>query len=781
MSKVNGGIRTRNAREIYVEQLPHGQGLTPYMNRKRKPFTHLNSFDDTDLAYRSTSGYLRDMFQQNPYASNEMISERDIPRTKTASELTFKSNTHRPTSGNPKYKAQEDYYDEIQLLKKEMKTVKSENSVLRAKIRRLDEDNARKRKEIDSLCDTNKDGDLRGTLSGSLTDRNNNISNANAILRLKQRIFKLESDLKQKVATIEEIKSDPRWTKGTELEIQNRALIGELNRQKVERLNYLQQNDYVATVDEEKKNAVRKLTKEKDEYKTENEILKKKVEELERGKPLSTRSVDDSSNKELLRTIEDLKEKSKSSENKLEQINASLDKLRRERDRYREELDQANEKLEDMRRDLDKQKNLNQIGRSSPVLKRDEQQQHRDSISLSTTRSKRSQSPIVENRTPRSPPNVIHRDSASSEEHTKSDSRPSTPVRKPMEPIGSRTLSTSTSNTSLNVKRPTTPVKSSAKNVHDKDWTAADDNRVKNFREKRAATVIQRGWRHHDKSRKEPLRDINKARHENLDKWDSKISASKKSSETQSPRSNFKVDNVDRDSIRSRPSSASATPNETALKNVQAALRGYLNRSEIDKTRSGISSPTPKQRSPAPIGKSEHTESEDDDYPSVRSSKPTRALFGSEKKRDTPYDQSKSSTKQTSPNDKIQSDHRSSLSARSSVSKTDRSPSPPPASHRPSSPLVDGSKHTVPNDRNKLGFFNRFSTSDRDSPANLRRPSSSSKTHRPGSPSISDHQSPRHMSPDNTRPPSRTSPIVTKQPVKKTTNNSDDDDDVVGF
>ncbi|CAF5091922.1 unnamed protein product, partial [Rotaria sp. Silwood1] len=52
--------------------------------------------------------------------------------------------------------------------------------------------------------------------------------------------------------------------------------------------------DYVATVDEEKKNAVRKLTKEKDEYKTENEILKKKVEELEkleRGKPLSTRSV----------------------------------------------------------------------------------------------------------------------------------------------------------------------------------------------------------------------------------------------------------------------------------------------------------------------------------------------------------------------------------------------------------------------------------------------------------------------------------------------------------
>ncbi|CAF1072986.1 unnamed protein product [Rotaria sordida] len=292
MSKINGGIRTKNAREMYVEQLPHGQGFTSYMNRKRKPFTHINSFDDIDLAYRSTPGYLREVFQQNSLSSNEMFSARDIPRTKTASELALKSNTNRSTSGNPKYKAQEDYYDEIQLLKKEMKTVKNENSVLRAKIRRLEEDNTRKRKEIDVFYDTSKDGDLRGALSGSLTDRTNNNSNANAILRLKQRIFKLELQLKQKETTIDDMKSDPRWTKGTELEIQNRALFGELERQKVERLN-IQQNDYVATVDEEKKNAVRKLNKEKDEYKKENEILKRKLEEiekLERGKPSSARS-----------------------------------------------------------------------------------------------------------------------------------------------------------------------------------------------------------------------------------------------------------------------------------------------------------------------------------------------------------------------------------------------------------------------------------------------------------------------------------------------------------
>ncbi len=38
-----------------------------------------------------------------------------------------------------------------------------------------------------------------------------------------------------------ELKSDPRWTKGTELEIQNRALFNEIEKQKFERLHFIQQ------------------------------------------------------------------------------------------------------------------------------------------------------------------------------------------------------------------------------------------------------------------------------------------------------------------------------------------------------------------------------------------------------------------------------------------------------------------------------------------------------------------------------------------------------------
>ncbi|CAF0735042.1 unnamed protein product [Adineta steineri] len=242
MSKYNNtGSRTKNAREIYVEQLPYGQGLTPCMNKKRRPFTHLNTADDMDLAYRSTPDYLRHLAHQDTSAPIELILAKNIPRTKSASEMTPRNNVNRSITGNPKYKAQEDYYDEIQSMKKEMKTVKDENSNLRAKIRRLEEDNARKRKEMDALYDTNKDGDLRRTLSGTSTDRNNNSSTANVVMSLKQRVFKLEMQLKQKETTIDEIKSDPRWTKSTELEVQNRALFSELERQKVARLNYLQQ------------------------------------------------------------------------------------------------------------------------------------------------------------------------------------------------------------------------------------------------------------------------------------------------------------------------------------------------------------------------------------------------------------------------------------------------------------------------------------------------------------------------------------------------------------
>ncbi|CAF4723711.1 unnamed protein product, partial [Rotaria socialis] len=65
------------------------------------------------------------------------------------------------------------------------------------------------------------------------------------------------------------MKTDPRWTKSTEIEIRNHALLNEIEKLKLEKLNFIQ-NDYMASIDEEKKNAVRKLEAEKRELKIEN-------------------------------------------------------------------------------------------------------------------------------------------------------------------------------------------------------------------------------------------------------------------------------------------------------------------------------------------------------------------------------------------------------------------------------------------------------------------------------------------------------------------------------
>jgi chromosome segregation ATPase len=105
---------------------------------------------------------------------------------------------------------------------------------------------------------------------------------------------------------------------------------------------------------------------------------------------------------------------------KLGQANENLEETKRDRDQYRKKFEQANDELKEIKRDQfskkseqhndsfeskqhehDKQLKLNQTGRSSPGLKHDEDR-HRESPNLSTTRIKRPQSPTVDKQALRS-------------------------------------------------------------------------------------------------------------------------------------------------------------------------------------------------------------------------------------------------------------------------------------------------------------------------------------------------------------------------------------------
>ena len=47
--------------------------------------------------------------------------------------------------------------------------------------------------------------------------------------------------IEEKICFCSAMRNDPRWTKGTELEIQNRALFNEIEKQKFEQLQFKQQ------------------------------------------------------------------------------------------------------------------------------------------------------------------------------------------------------------------------------------------------------------------------------------------------------------------------------------------------------------------------------------------------------------------------------------------------------------------------------------------------------------------------------------------------------------
>lgn len=97
-----------------------------------------------------------------------------------------------------------------------MNALEEENSLLRGKLRQSEELNVRKHH---AKC-TNP----------NTVDEDH--ENPTTLKNLKQRLYKVECQLNEKLMVIDELKRDPRWTKSTEFEIQNRALFDEIHRLK---------------------------------------------------------------------------------------------------------------------------------------------------------------------------------------------------------------------------------------------------------------------------------------------------------------------------------------------------------------------------------------------------------------------------------------------------------------------------------------------------------------------------------------------------------------------
>ncbi|NXV08746.1 IQCE protein, partial [Cettia cetti] len=106
--------------------------------------------------------------------------------------------------GTPDYKEKEDMYDEIIELKKTIQAQKNEGDRMKTKLRRLEEENNRKDKQIEQLLDPSRGSELARALSEKETD------NGWVVTGLKQKIVKLEEQCKEKDNIINEFQADTK-------------------------------------------------------------------------------------------------------------------------------------------------------------------------------------------------------------------------------------------------------------------------------------------------------------------------------------------------------------------------------------------------------------------------------------------------------------------------------------------------------------------------------------------------------------------------------------------
>ncbi|KAF1442838.1 IQCE protein, partial [Pygoscelis papua] len=127
--------------------------------------------------------------------------------------------------GTPDYKEKEDMYDEIIELKKMIQAQKNEGDRMKTKLRRLEEENNRKDKQIEQLLDPSRGLELARALSEKKTDNGWVV-----VSGLKQKILKLEQQCKEKDNTINKFQADMKTTNLEEMRIAMETYYEEVHR-----------------------------------------------------------------------------------------------------------------------------------------------------------------------------------------------------------------------------------------------------------------------------------------------------------------------------------------------------------------------------------------------------------------------------------------------------------------------------------------------------------------------------------------------------------------------
>ncbi|XP_069191977.1 IQ domain-containing protein E isoform X6 [Procambarus clarkii] len=137
----------------------------------------------------------------------------------------------RTNAGKPTYKSQEEQYQEIQELRRSLGELREENSNLKTRSRRLEEDLIRRDRQIEQLMDPAKNDEARR----KLTDKG-----ASLVSSLKLRVSRLEATLKEKEAELAKLQASTKATALNEMKIEAETYYQEVVRLR-NQLNIVQQ------------------------------------------------------------------------------------------------------------------------------------------------------------------------------------------------------------------------------------------------------------------------------------------------------------------------------------------------------------------------------------------------------------------------------------------------------------------------------------------------------------------------------------------------------------
>ncbi|XP_010120486.1 PREDICTED: IQ domain-containing protein E, partial [Chlamydotis macqueenii] len=273
----------KNPRQMWLGSLK--QGMSPPLK------------SDIDVGHMRTS-----ISSSTPENLKEALGMKKPKHSRSS------SNGYIP--GTPDYKEKEDMYDEIIELKKTIQAQKNEGGRMKTKLRRLEEENNRKDKQIEQLLDLSRGSELARALSEKKTD------NGWVVSGLKQKILKLEQQCKEKDNTINKFQADMKTTN-----LEKMRIAMETYYEEVHRLQLLLAKSETVRKNTEGRDtqkrlkalnaAVLRLSRNIKELQNENRRLKEDLDHVLSSSPPSnkTKNYSEWSRQRLVRRISELEKK----------------------------------------------------------------------------------------------------------------------------------------------------------------------------------------------------------------------------------------------------------------------------------------------------------------------------------------------------------------------------------------------------------------------------------------------------------------------------------------